>query len=208
MREKSYIVYLHINKINGKIYVGITKYADNPNRRWMNGNGYKKDSIVYKAINKYGWDNFNHIIFCNHLQSNDYTPKIQNVEASHQTILNNLLPPLFTGLSVFFSISLLALSISSKRCISTSASSRPRCVQVFIVMPISLWPIKYCSVLGFIPDFAILLQYVWRHTWGEIFGRGTRYISLYRPHMCLNRCDQCIATSGMPSLSIKRNPLY
>ena len=43
MREKSYIVYLHINKINGKIYVGITKYADNPNRRWMNGNGYKKD---------------------------------------------------------------------------------------------------------------------------------------------------------------------
>ena len=54
MREKSYIVYLHINKINRKIYVGITKYADNPNRRWMNGNGYKKDSIIYKAINKYG----------------------------------------------------------------------------------------------------------------------------------------------------------
>ena len=64
MREKSYIVYLHINKINRKIYVGITRYVDNPNRRWRNGNGYRRDSIIYKAINKYGWDNFNHIIFC------------------------------------------------------------------------------------------------------------------------------------------------
>ena len=64
MRDRSYVVYLHINKINGKTYVGITKYVDNPNRRWRNGNGYRMDSIIYKAINKYGWNNFNHIIFC------------------------------------------------------------------------------------------------------------------------------------------------
>lgn len=64
MEDRTYIVYLHINKINGKTYVGITKYVDSPNRRWRNGNGYRRDSIIYKAINKYGWDNFNHIIFC------------------------------------------------------------------------------------------------------------------------------------------------
>ena len=64
MSDKDWLVYLHINKINHKVYVGITHYVNNPNTRWKNGTGYRNTSIIYKAVLKYGWDNFSHIIFC------------------------------------------------------------------------------------------------------------------------------------------------
>ncbi len=54
-----YTVYKHINKINGKVYIGQT--ALNVERRWRKGKGYKI-GIFKKAIEKYGWDNFEHII--------------------------------------------------------------------------------------------------------------------------------------------------
>lgn len=64
-----------------------------------------------------------------------------------------------TGFSPFaFSSSFLAISKSSIRFSSSAASSSPRCVYVFSVTPISLCPIKYWSVFGFMPDFAMLLQ--------------------------------------------------
>ena len=50
-----------------------------------------------------------------------------------------------------FSTSSLACSNSSSLIISSLASSMPRCVYVFIVTLMSEWPIRYCSVLGFIP---------------------------------------------------------
>lgn len=53
-----YCVYMHIAP-NGKKYVGITK---NTQQRWCYGNGYKKHTFFWKAIVKYGWDNFQHII--------------------------------------------------------------------------------------------------------------------------------------------------
>lgn len=62
MEDRNYIVYLHINKINGKVYVGITSL--NINNRWRRGNGYKKCSIMNNAIQKYGWNNFYHIVLC------------------------------------------------------------------------------------------------------------------------------------------------
>ena len=72
MEKVEYVVYLHQNKINGKCYVGQT---DNIKRRWRsNGAEYydhrKKDEeqpIFWKAIQKYGWDNFEHIILKKHL---------------------------------------------------------------------------------------------------------------------------------------------
>lgn len=54
-------VYIHINMINGKVYVGITHF-NNPENRWRKGHGYRKTSLFYKAIKKYGWDNFSHIV--------------------------------------------------------------------------------------------------------------------------------------------------
>lgn len=62
--EDKYIVYLHINKINRKIYVGITKYS-NPNKRWSYG--YKGNPHFNGAIKKYGWNNFEHIILFRNL---------------------------------------------------------------------------------------------------------------------------------------------
>ena len=66
MEEKKYIVYLHVNKINGKVYVGITKY-DDPNRRWRNGREYRRNVLFTRVINKYGWDGFNHIVIFKNL---------------------------------------------------------------------------------------------------------------------------------------------
>ena len=60
---KTWKIYVHINKINGKAYVGQTVHK-NPQRRWDYGKGYKHSSKFYNAIKKYGWDNFEHIIIC------------------------------------------------------------------------------------------------------------------------------------------------
>lgn len=58
-----YCVYIHRNTTNNKAYIGITINSDNPNKRWQNGNGYAKQSVFYNAILKYGWDNFEHIVW-------------------------------------------------------------------------------------------------------------------------------------------------
>lgn len=64
--DNKYYVYMHKNKINGKVYIGKT---NNFKRRWRcNGISYKPDKDknqnrpFWNAICKYGWDNFEHII--------------------------------------------------------------------------------------------------------------------------------------------------
>ncbi len=59
--KREYKIYAHINKVNGKIYIGQTcnKYI---NQRWRHGEGYKHSPHFYNAIKKFGWDNFEHII--------------------------------------------------------------------------------------------------------------------------------------------------
>lgn len=59
----TYCVYKHISPSN-KIYIGIT--SQKPEYRWRSGNGYRNHLYFYKAIQKYGWDNFQHeILFVN-----------------------------------------------------------------------------------------------------------------------------------------------
>lgn len=58
--QKKYCIYIHKNKINNKVYVGQT--SNKPQYRWNKGEGYKTSTLFYNAIQKYGWDNFQHIV--------------------------------------------------------------------------------------------------------------------------------------------------
>lgn len=69
MKDK-YYVYCHTNKTNGKKYVGITS-KQKPEYRWAKGEGYKTQFVFYRAIQKYGWDGFEHEILFENLSENE-----------------------------------------------------------------------------------------------------------------------------------------
>ena len=54
-----YYIYCHTFP-NGKRYVGITRTS--PKRRWGDGRNYTTCPLVYRAIQKYGWENVTHEI--------------------------------------------------------------------------------------------------------------------------------------------------
>lgn len=56
-----YKIYIHTAP-NGKKYVGQTRQS--VDRRWRNGEGYANNKYFYRAILKYGWENFSHEIIC------------------------------------------------------------------------------------------------------------------------------------------------
>lgn len=57
-RNRKGIIYVHINKKNGKAYVGQT--IQTLQDRWAKGSTYTGCTNFYYAIQKYGWDNFEH----------------------------------------------------------------------------------------------------------------------------------------------------
>ena len=60
-----YVVYVHQNKINGKRYIGIT---NNTSKRWYGkGKKYANCPCFNSAIQKYGWDNFYHVVIVSDL---------------------------------------------------------------------------------------------------------------------------------------------
>lgn len=67
--NKSYVVYVHINKVNGKKYYGIT--CQRPEIRWRNGDGYSHNKYFTNSIKKYGWGGFNHKIIARGLTEDE-----------------------------------------------------------------------------------------------------------------------------------------
>lgn len=66
---KLFTIYRHINKINGKSYIGQT--CQKLSKRWKSGFGYTKERqpAFYNAIQKYGWDNFDHEILADKIET-------------------------------------------------------------------------------------------------------------------------------------------
>lgn len=62
--DKKFTVYMHVSP-NGKRYIGIT--SQDPKLRWAGGSGYSDNMHFKSAIDKYGWNNFEHIIVASEL---------------------------------------------------------------------------------------------------------------------------------------------
>lgn len=85
--NKIYTLYIHKNKTNNKMYIGITH--QNPAQRWRSqGKGYKSQEKFYRAIEKYGWDGFEHIILFNNLTKLEASEKEQQLISIFDTINN------------------------------------------------------------------------------------------------------------------------
>lgn len=70
--KNNYTVYMHIFP-NNKVYIGIT--SRNPKYRWNNGKNYKKQCLIARAIQKYGWENVKHKILYNNLSKEEAEQK-------------------------------------------------------------------------------------------------------------------------------------
>ena len=79
-------IYMHRNKINNKKYIGLT--CQKPSERWQKGKGYIQCPKFYFAIEKYGWDNFEHIILEDGLSKDEANAKEQYYIKLYDTINN------------------------------------------------------------------------------------------------------------------------
>ena len=59
MTQGKFCVYKHESP-SGKVYIGVTSVV--PERRWNSGYGYSAQVYFWRAIQKYGWNNFKHEI--------------------------------------------------------------------------------------------------------------------------------------------------
>lgn len=83
--NNNYTVYIH-KFPNGKHYIGLTKMSTD--RRWgKNGEGYKTQ-YVYKAIQKYGWDNIKHIIYKDKLTAEEAMKLEQELIEQYNSIID------------------------------------------------------------------------------------------------------------------------
>ena len=84
-KKEVYKVYIHKNKINDKVYIGITGQK-NVKDRWKKGNGYKGQVQFYNAIQKYGWDNFTHKVLYDNLTKEEACEKEKELIKEYDSI--------------------------------------------------------------------------------------------------------------------------
>ena len=90
--QRLFCVYKHINTVTRKVYIGITSRS--PKDRWgKNGNGYlrKKENgeyiqpLIARAILKYGWEAFKHIILFEGLSKAEAKQKEKELIAKYKS---------------------------------------------------------------------------------------------------------------------------
>ena len=84
MNDKVYIVYQHINKINNKRYIGITCQPF-IKRCGTDGKRYVKCRYFWNAIQKYGWENFDHQILYSGLSHDEACKMEQKLITEYKT---------------------------------------------------------------------------------------------------------------------------
>lgn len=102
IHDGNYSVYYHQNKINNKLYIGISK---NVKKRWSsNGVQYKNSKKLYNAIRKYGWDNFYHEIIASNLTKEEaenferlLISKLDTINNGYNSCEGGGLPPVMKG---------------------------------------------------------------------------------------------------------------
>lgn len=84
--DRCYTVYMHTSPSN-KRYIGITR--QNVKNRWKNGYGYQVQPYFWRAIQKYGWDNFKHEILYADLTKNEAEDKEKELIIYYKSNNNN-----------------------------------------------------------------------------------------------------------------------
>lgn len=84
--EKLYSVYVHINKITGGMYFGIT--SQTCRSRWRDGRGYS-GQYFGKIIKEYGWKNFDHVILKEDVSEKEAEEMEQRLIAKYNTLDEN-----------------------------------------------------------------------------------------------------------------------
>ena len=80
--KNKYCIYKHTSP-SGKVYIGIT--SQNPVRRWQGGRGYQHNAYFFRAILKYGWDNFTHEILFDQLTKEEACSKEMELIRLHES---------------------------------------------------------------------------------------------------------------------------
>lgn len=82
--SENYTLYLHRNKLNGKVYIGVTGRP--VEQRWSGGHGYHSNQRFYQDIEKYGWDQFSHIVLASGMPEElAHEKEIQLISIYHST---------------------------------------------------------------------------------------------------------------------------
>lgn len=82
-KVNKWCVYKHTNKVNGKIYIGIT--SKTPTTRWESGHGYRHNKHFTSASKKYGWDNFEHEILSSGLTREEASKMEKDLIAKYKS---------------------------------------------------------------------------------------------------------------------------
>ena len=85
--NRKFLIYMHKNKINGKVYIGQTCKSIEL-RSGKSGERYEHHPIFYRAIQKYGWNNIEHIVLSTQLSQN----VAEELERTIISYLNSNLP--------------------------------------------------------------------------------------------------------------------